>query len=77
MSASIHTPLTFEQTLLLLQHVKMAQFNVVLGLFGLAALWRAAALPAIGGGAKLHISHTVGDVLAVMAVVLYVLMALM
>eukprot|EP00887_Chlorella_sp_A99_P002932 scaffold24.g2932.t1 len=59
------------------KHVKMMQFNAALGLCGLAALWRAAAAPALGGAAGLAISHSVGDALAIIAVAFYGVLTLM
>lgn len=46
-------------------------FTIVLGLAGLAVLWRAAALPSIGGAAGLSIPNATGDVLTIFTVVLY------
>ena len=54
-----------------LQHVKAMHFTIVLGLAGLAVLWRAAALPSIGGAAGLSIPNATGDVLTIFTVVLY------
>lgn len=60
-----------------LQHTKIAHFNAVLGLCGLAVVWRAASLPAIGGAAGLSVSNTVGDVLTIIAVAAYCLMCML
>lgn len=50
---------------------------MVLGLFGLAALFRAAALPGVGGAAGLALGPGTADVLTIMAVVAYCLLALL
>ena len=55
----------------LLQYVKIAQFQIVLGLCGLATLWRAAAMPSIGGAAGLSIPDTTGDVVGIISVAVY------
>ena len=60
-----------------LQHVKILQFNIVLGLCGLAVLFRAAAMPAIGGRAGLSLSDATGDVLAIIATVALGIFSLM
>lgn len=49
----------------------------MLGVCGLAVVWRAAALPAVGGAAGLSIPNTTGDVLAIMAVVVLGLLSFM
>ena len=49
----------------------------MLGICGLAAVWRAASLPAVGGAAGLSIPSTTGDVLAIMAVVALGLLSFM
>ncbi len=59
------------------QHTKITQFNAVLGVCGLAAVWRAASLPVVGGAAGLSIPSTTGDVLTIMAVVLLGLLSFM
>ena len=58
------------------QHAKIALFQAVLGLAGLAALFRAAAMPGVGGAAGLAVSQSAADVLAIIAVVAYCLLAL-
>lgn len=60
-----------------LQHVKIMHFNIVLGLAGLAVVWRAASLPAIGGAAGLAIPSTTGDVLTIWAAVMLCLLSFM
>jgi hypothetical protein len=60
-----------------LQHVKILQFNIVLGLCGLAVLFRAAAMPDIGGRAGLSLSDATGDVLAIVATVALGIFSLM
>lgn len=59
------------------QHAKIALFQAVLGLAGLAALFRAAAMPGVGGAAGLSLGDSTGDVLAIIAVVAYGLLALL
>ncbi|PSC71350.1 C4-dicarboxylate ABC transporter [Micractinium conductrix] len=65
------------QSFNVLKHTKIAHFNAVLGLCGLAVVWRAASLPAIGGAAGLSVSNTVGDVLTIIAVAAYCLMCML
>ncbi|KAL4449458.1 hypothetical protein ABPG77_007102 [Micractinium sp. CCAP 211/92] len=60
-----------------IKHTKITLFNAVLGVCGLAAVWRAASLPVVGGAAGLSIPSTTGDVLAIMAVVLLGLLSFM
>ena len=60
-----------------MQHVKVMHYNLVLGLCGLAVLWRAAALPTIGGAAGLSVTNAVGDVLGIAAVVVYLCLTLL
>jgi len=52
-------------------------FNIVLGLAGLAVVWRAASLPDIGGAAGLAVSPTTGDVLTIWTVVMLCLLSFM
>lgn len=58
------------------QYVKIQFFLFVLGMCGLAVMWRSAAT-GVGAAAGLAISQTVGDVLAVLAAVAYILVSLL
>jgi hypothetical protein len=57
----------------MIKYAKVTHFNIVLAVCGLAALWRAAALPELGGAAGLNVSNSVGDVFAIAGTVIYVI----
>lgn len=52
-------------------------FNIVLGLAGLAACYRAAAYPTIGGVAGLSLGNTTGDVVTIIAAAALALVSLL